>query len=94
MGDYTSLRRGDADHSNLHDDAVGQMYANRRSRGWEAHRHEGGGRRGQLVENAAAREHRVRGVQRSDRQPMGLGIRLQRLGERPEVQVRERRLEG
>ena len=25
MGDYTSLRRGDADRSNLHDDAVGQI---------------------------------------------------------------------
>ena len=42
MGNYTSLRRGDADRSNLHDDAVGQMYAKRRTRGWEAHRHEGG----------------------------------------------------
>ena len=43
MGNYTSLRPGDADRSNLHDDAVGQMYTKRRSRGWEAHRHEGGG---------------------------------------------------
>ena len=42
MGNHTSLRRGDADRSDLHADAVGQMYAKRRAHGWKAHRHEVG----------------------------------------------------
>ena len=63
----------------LDDDPVGQIHPKCRARSRDVHRHQRRRRGRRLGHDAAALECRTRGIQRTGRQPMGLGICLQRL---------------